>query len=144
MAIVRWEPMDDVVRLRDSLAHLLDDRFSPFFESRAFPVDILETPEEFQIEAVLPGVKPEDIHITATVDRLTIQARTEEKTKVQKGSYLRQERTFGEMTRVISLPVDIQPEKVTSVYEHGVLKLAAPKAESSKPRQITVQVKGTK
>lgn len=143
MAIARLGPLDDILRLRDSLSLMLDDRFSPILEGRAYPVDVFETAEYFHIEVVLPGAKLDDIHVTATSSRLVIQTRIQESPKSPKGSYLRQERTYGDVTRVLELPADIQPEKVVSLYEYGVLVLNAPKSDTAKPHQVTVQIKET-
>jgi len=143
MAIARLGPLDDILRLRDSLSMMLDDRFTPLLEGRAYPVDVFETAEYFHIEVVLPGAKLEDIHVTATSSRVVIQASIRETPKTTKGSYLRQERTYGEVTRVLELPTDIQPEKVVSLYEHGVLVLNAPKSDTAKPHQVTIQIKET-
>jgi len=54
---------------------------------------------------------------------------------------MRRERYEGEMSRTITLPTQILPEKVEAIYEHGILTLRVPKVEEAKPRQITVKVK---
>lgn len=61
--------------------------------------------------------------------------------KVEKPNYVRRERYEGELRRTISLPTQIDPEKVQATYEHGVLKLEVPKVEAAKPKQISVKVK---
>lgn len=60
---------------------------------------------------------------------------------MEKPNYVRRERYEGEMTRTISLPAQIQPEKVQATYEQGVLTLHVPKSEATKPKQIEVKVK---
>ena len=74
-------------------------------------------------------------------DTLTIRYATKSEEKVEKPNYVRRERYEGEMTRTISLPSQIQPEKVQATYEHGVLTLHVPKSEAVKPKQIEVKVK---
>jgi HSP20 family protein len=54
---------------------------------------------------------------------------------------VRRERYEGELRRTISLPTQIDPEKVQATYEQGVLKLVVPKVEAAKPKQISVKVK---
>ena len=54
---------------------------------------------------------------------------------------MRRERFEGEMTRTITLPTHIQPEKIQATYEKGILKLQVPKSEEVKPKQIPIKVK---
>ena len=114
---------------------------------RAFPVDILETPEEYVIQASLFGIRPENVHITTTGNTLTIRAgRTPAKPSAD-GVYLRRERFEAfvpDVGRTITLPGSINPEKVTADYEHGVLTIHVGKDEESKDHLIPVHVKDTK
>jgi len=111
-----------------------------------FPMDVIEKDDEYVIEASLPGVKPEQLQITATENTLTIRATTkaeEEEKKGKEGTYVRRERYSGEISRTIGLPMPIDPDKITAVYAHGVLTLQVPKASKAQPKQISVQVKGS-
>ncbi len=60
---------------------------------------------------------------------------------MEKPNYVRRERYEGEMSRTITLPTQIEPEKVQATYERGVLTLHIPKSEAAKSKQITVKVK---
>ena len=147
MKLTRYEPFDALVPLREAMNRLFEDSFvgsSPFdfsLEGRTFPVDVYETPERYTIEAGLPGVKPEDIQITALGDTLTIQATQKHEEKKETRNYVRRERSEGEISRTIALPTTIDAEKVEATYEHGVLKLHIPKVEAAKAKQIPVQTK---
>lgn len=157
MALTRWEPFENLTPLRDVMNQLLEEslirpmRFG--LAGRVFPVDIYETENDYVVEALLPGVKPEDMQISAVRDTVTIraevkaQAKPEEKVekaeKAERPFYVRRERYEGEMTRTITLPAEIDPEHVTATYEHGMLTLHLPKVEAAKPQQIKVQVKET-
>ena len=89
----------------------------------------------------MPGVKTEDISISVMADTLTIHYATKGEEKVEKPNYVRRERFEGEMTRMVTLPTHILPEKVQATYEQGVLKLQVPKSEEVKPKQIPIKVK---
>jgi HSP20 family protein len=147
MKLTRYEPFDALVPLREAMNRLFEDSFvgsGPFDllqERRAFPLDIYETAEGYTIEAGLLGVKPEDIQITALGDTLTINATQKHEEKKETRNYVRRERSEGEISRTISLPTIIEPEKVEATYEHGVLKLNIPKVEAAKAKQIPVQTK---
>ena len=54
-------------------------------------------------------------------------------------SYHRKERLEGAFNRTVTLPVEVDPERVEARYAEGVLTLTLPKAEQAKPRQIAVR-----
>jgi HSP20 family protein len=148
MALTRWEPFESLTPLRDAMNQLLEESFIRPMRfgvvGRVFPVDVSETDTDYMVEASLPGIKPEEMQITAVGNTLTIRAMRKHEEKAEKaGQYVRRERYEGELTRTIELPTTIDPDKVTATYEHGVLTLRVPKAEAAKPKQIQVKAKET-
>ena len=148
MSMIWKDPFDALMPLRDAVNRLFEDSFVwpgrlEVFTGRTFPLDVYETKDQqgYIVEASLPGVKPEDISITAMGNTLTIHYATKGEEKVYKTHYVRRERFEGEMTRTVTLPTPILPEKVQATYEQGVLKLQVPKSEEVKPKQIPVKVK---
>lgn len=147
MSMIWKDPSETLLPLRQAMDRLFDDSFIwprfAFFTGRTFPLDIYESQDgkEYVVEAALPGIKPEEIEITALGDTLTIAYVTTGEEKVEKPKYVRRERFEGEMTRTFTLPTEIVPEKVVATYEHGVLTLHIPKSEVAKPKQIPIKVK---
>jgi HSP20 family protein len=148
MSMIWKDPSEALMPLREAVNRLFEDSFIwpgrlEAFTGRTFPVDVYETKDQqgYVVEASLPGAQPEDISITAIGDTLTISYATKGEEKVEKPNYVRRERYEGELRRTISLPTQIDPEKVQATYEHGVLKLVVPKVEAAKPKQISVKVK---
>ena len=149
MAITRWEPFEELAPLRDAVNRLFEESFVRPMRygllGRTFPIDVYETESEYVVRAPLPGVKPDDIKVTAVRDILTIHAIVKpteplEELTEKAGTYVRRERYEGEMTRAIELPTEIQPDKVAATYEHGLLTLHIPKLVQAKPTQIKVRV----
>jgi HSP20 family protein len=140
MSLIWRDPFEAVDRLFEE--SFIGPRFG-FLAPRTFPVDIYESEDKlhYVIEATLPGFKPEELHITAVGDTLTISAVKQEKEKVEKGVYVRRERYTGEMVRTFTLSTVVDVEKIEAVFEHGVLKLYIPKAEEIKPKEIPIKVK---
>lgn len=141
-----WEPFGVMTPLRDAMNRLLEEsfispaRFEPLI-GRALPLDVFETDNEYTIEVSLPGAKAEDLNISATNDTITVRATLKrEERDTKKGSYVRHERYEGEAVRSVTLANPIDPTGIVAHYEHGVLKLTAPKAEVVKPRKIDVTV----
>lgn len=141
-----WEPFGRMTPLREAMNRLFEDSFiSPArlepFIGRGLPLDVFETEGEYTIEASLPGVKPEDLKVTATDDTITIRATIKrEERDPKKGAYVRRERHEGEYVRSVTLASPIDPATISANYEHGVLKLTLPKVEEAKPREVNVTV----
>ena len=138
----------DLISLRDAMDRLFEESFiSPrrFFgpewpEGSAFAADLRETTDAYVLTAAVPGVKPEDIRINATPDGVTVKGEYKAETEVKEASYLRRERRFGEFERSFTVPVPIEPDKVTATQDNGVLTLTMPKSEKVKPKAIQVKV----
>lgn len=148
MSLMPRDPFEVMMPLREAMSRLFEESFIgpgrlELFFGRSFPLDIYETDDrqQYVVEAVLPGFKPEDVQVTAMGDTLTIRAGKKREEKAERGSYVRRERYEGEMLRTVSLPAPIDAEKVQASYEHGVLTLRIPKAEEAKPKQIPIQTK---
>jgi HSP20 family protein len=147
MTLIWRDPIEAMMPLREAVNRLFEESFiGPRFAlltPRTFPVDIYESEDKlfYVLEAALPGYKPEELHITAVGDTLTVSAVKKEEEKLAKELYVRQELYSGEMTRTFTLPTVIDVEKIEAVFEHGVLKLSIPKAEVIKPKEIPIKVK---
>ncbi len=148
MSLIPRDPFEAMMPLREAMNRLFEESFIgpgrfEFFTGRVFPLDVYETNDrqQYVVEAVLPGFKPEEVQITAMGDTLTIRAAKKREEKAEKGSYVRRERYEGEISRTISLPTPINAEKVQASYENGVLTLRIPKAEEAKPKQISIQAR---
>jgi HSP20 family protein len=105
-----------------------------------FPaINVWEDGEDVFIETELPGVAAENLEILVTGDnQLTLKG--ERKAQVPaKGVWHRQERGTGSFTRTVSLPFNVDREKVDARMEHGVLTLKLAKHVSAKPRKIAVK-----
>jgi HSP20 family protein len=146
MAIQRWEPFHEMVSLRDAMGSLLQESFvrpmSLLAEGGVVmpPLDIVETENEFIVKASLPGVKPEDVQITAHGDTLTIRGemKGEEEKNGSGAHYHVRERRTGSFQRTVTLSTPISADKAQASFENGVLTLTLPKAEEAKPKQIRI------
>ena len=86
----------------------------------------------------MPGVKREDINLSVMGDTLTIQGEKKEP-EVKAGNFYRRERNFGRFHKVVEFPTEVNAEGVKARYQEGILTVTLPKAESARPRQITVE-----
>jgi len=149
MAIVRWDPVRELVAMQDRLNRFFDDvgrRTDDDVMSRGdwMPaVDIFQTDaNEVVLKAELPGLKREDIDVKVENNTLTIKGARRQDSEVKKEHYHRVERCYGAFSRSFSLPATIDTGKVRADYHDGVLTVSLPLREESKPRQIQVAVQG--
>jgi HSP20 family protein len=102
-------------------------------------VDVYETPKEIIIEAMIAGVKPEDLHIATTHNTITISGKREANTHIKQDDYIVQELYWGQFSRTVELPNDIAVDEEEAVEKHGLLIVRLPKID--KDRNVKVRVK---
>jgi HSP20 family protein len=101
--------------------------------SGQFPVDLYEDKDNTYVRAELPGVNREEISVEMIEDFLNIQASRKQKTGDSEESF--------SFNRSVSIPEEVQADKVSASYENGVLTVTLPKREEAKPRKVSVTVK---
>ncbi|MDX1416675.1 MAG: Hsp20/alpha crystallin family protein [Candidatus Promineifilaceae bacterium] len=143
--LVRWNPMRDMMSLRDEMNRLFEQAFEDMPLSRWQPstswglaVDVSENDDAFIITAPVPGVNPDDIEITISDNVLTIKGEFKVDESIEEEKYHIRERRYGSFGRSLTLPVTVNADEVEASYENGVLKLAVPKADEVKPRRIQI------
>lgn len=100
-----------------------------------FPVDLYEDEHNTYVRAELPGTNRDDINVEMTDGYLTITGAR--KSGTGEGE---QEDSFS-FSRAVSIADEVQADKVSAVYENGVLTVTLPKREEAKPKKISVAVK---
>jgi HSP20 family protein len=105
-------------------------------------MDVIDQGGEYEIRASLPGVRPEDIDITATGNTITIRAQRKEEMEERRENYLLRERRAGGFSRTITLPEEVNVDQIQASTENGVLMVRVPKSEQAKPKRIQVQAGG--
>jgi HSP20 family protein len=128
----------DVLSLLDAVARESADL--PW--AGVFPaMNVTQDANNFYVRAELPGVKVDDLDISAVNRTLTVKGhRPSTIENAEAGaSYHRRERGGGEFSRSVTLPADFDNERVEARLTNGLLTLTLPKPEKAKPRRITVK-----
>ena len=142
----RWEPMREMMTLREAMDRLFDDAFTRPLNLRdggssAPAIDMFQTDDEVVVRAALPGFKADEVQINVTGDVLTLRGeRKQEEEKKERAWHIREHR-WGSFERSISLPTEVTADRAVADFENGVLTISLPKAEEVKPRTITVKGK---
>jgi HSP20 family protein len=132
---------DELVRMRRRIERLMKSfgSLATFEEVESFPVDISETENEVIVRADLPGFSKEEVSVRATENSLEIEAKHKEKIEERGEKFYRVERKVGSFRRLISLPMEIEPEKSKARMKDGVLEVILPKREKKKGKEIKVE-----
>ncbi len=105
----------------------------------SFPaVNVGQTAERVDVYLFAPGIDPKSLDISLQQNLLTISGQRALKVE-DSVDYYRQERFSGEFRRVISLPEDVDPDRVQAKYADGIVQISIERRESSRPRQIQIQ-----
>ena len=101
--------------------------------------DVRESAEAYTVNAELPGVKKEDIHVEVEGNEVTISAETRRDAEQKDGAkWLRTERFYGKSARRFALPQDLDQSKVAAKFIDGVLELTLPKKAVVAGRRLEV------
>jgi HSP20 family protein len=142
MAMVRFDPFSDMLPLREAMNRLFEDSMvrPNSMPSRAatIPMDVYVDGDDYVLEVAVPGIDPNSVDVQVLGSQITISG---EYTAAPEGrQYLHRERSVGRFERTVNLPTELDPNKAQAHYEHGLLRLTVPKAETAKPRRIALNV----
>ncbi len=102
------------------------------------PINIGSTPEQVDVYLFAAGADPKSLDISIQQNLLTVVG--ERKRTMDEGvNYYRNERFDGEFRRVLTLPEDVDPDKVEAGYRDGVLRVSIQRRAAAKSRQVKVQ-----
>lgn len=102
-------------------------------------IDISETDAEYKIEAELPGINQKEIDIKIDNNILTIKGKREDRKEEKDKNYHLRERYYGAFQRSISLPSNIDSDKIEASFEHGVLHITVPKSNGRASKKIEIR-----
>jgi HSP20 family protein len=141
----RGDPVAEFEQLQDQMGQIINSFFrdplmgmagqqAPMWVPAA---DLEETDDAYVLELEVPGVKKEDVNIELRDNEVRVTGEIKEKER--SGVLRRQTRRVGQFEYIVTLPGDIDPEKVEASLHEGVLTVRLGKAAASQPRQIEVK-----
>ena len=144
MAIQRWDPQRDLVRLQENVKQMFEEVLGrTSWQSSAErttaadwkpPLDLLEEPGHYLLRADLPGVAPADVELRIENGNLLVFGER----KIGQAAYLRMERPTGRFSAQIALPPSVDRENIQANHCNGVLEVTLPKRKEEAPSRIEV------
>ncbi len=102
-------------------------------------VDVLNSPDEIIIKAMVAGVKPQDLDVQISRDVVTIEGAREEEREINEQDYYHRELYWGSFSRSILLPEEIDVELADARERHGMLEIRLPKIDKTKKAKLQVK-----
>jgi HSP20 family protein len=148
----RWDPWSDLASLHNTMDRLFGNVFGAPVEQGeqgrrtmlSMPVNVAETDTGYEVQAPVPGFRPDEIEVTFADGLLTIKAEHRQEQQSQQGQTLRREFLWADSVRQLGLSGEIDPDKIEASVEHGMLTVRVPKAASAQPRRIPIAATGGK
>ncbi len=133
-----WNPWHELHNFSDEIARLFGNGAEYTTRGDFPPVNVWLNEREARFTMKLPGVRLDELEITANQDTLTIKGNRAAETLPEGASYLRQERGSGSFVRTFALPFPVESDQIEAGYKDGILVIRLPKAKSVQPRKISV------
>jgi HSP20 family protein len=149
MAIVRYNPWQEINSLQHQLSRLFDDALTPnHWENIGnwsnFPaVEITDKGDVLHLKLEVPGMEAKDLDVQVMVDRVAISGERKSESLSEENGKTRSEFRYGKFQRVIPLPARIQNTNVKAEYKDGILNLTLPKSEEEKNKVVKVNLNET-
>jgi HSP20 family protein len=145
MRLTRWQPINTGLEPLRQLHSEMNRLFQRWGEegaqfSGAFPpVNVWEDNDAVYVEAELPGLDLKDLEIYVTGGNQLVLKGERRPCAPEKAVWHRQERGTGSFVRSLTLPFEVDSDKVDARFENGVVTVTLPKHQSARPRKITVK-----
>ena len=145
--LIVWRKQE-IDRLRRDMDHLFK-RFRREFGVPRFLVetaesiflDLSETENAVTLRVELPGIKPEDMHVSVTDESLTLRGEIREDTIDKGENYERVAKSSQSISRTITLPCRIKTAEVKATLKDGILEIVLPKCAPAEARGVNIEIK---
>lgn len=104
-------------------------------------MDLVERDGEYELQAELPGVAPEEVEVKLSEGMLTIKGEKTSGRSEEREDYHLRERSYGSFQRSFGLPSGVDEDKVSATFANGVLTVTLPKSAEARQKERKIEVK---
>lgn len=146
-----WHPLSEQL---DKIGDIVDHRMHKVFREELptrwdklfgmeghLAIDLIDKEDHLLLRAEVPGIKKENLEISASEDSITIKGEHKHSSEEKAENYFRSERRYGTFIRTIALPVEIKPDAIDAILKDGILEVKMPKKEIKKSKKVQISVK---
>ncbi len=102
--------------------------------------DISENDKEYRIQAELPNVRKEDVHVTLENGTLTVQGERQEEKEEKGVKFHRRELSYGNFMRQFTMPDNVDESKVDATFKDGMLNIVVAKSEAMQRKAKEIEI----
>jgi HSP20 family protein len=132
-----WDPLREFEDLYEQMGQLPPSSVETERPTWVPAADLSETDDAFVVALELPGARRNDVNIEIAENELAITGEIRERER--KGRLRRRTRRLGEFEYRVTLPDEVDAEKIDATLEDGMLTVRVPKSERAKPRRIEIR-----
>jgi HSP20 family protein len=140
VAIISSDPFEALFGLQRALDDLRASSWldaSPSGGGAYPPINVFRKGDDFLILTEVPGIKKSDLDVQVRGNVVRV-AGTKAIDYPDRGSLHRRERLAGAFDRMVTIPVEIDPDRVKAECRDGILALLLTRAERDKPKSIPI------
>ena len=108
-------------------------------EEGELAMDVYQTPDDIIVQAIVAGVKPEDVDVAITRDAITVKGRRQDVRKIENEDFYYQELYWGYFGRTISLPQEIDVDAAEASIKNGILTVKLPRLDKDRKQKLKVK-----
>ncbi len=108
-------------------------------EEGQLTVDMWQTPNEIVVQAIIGGVKPEDLDVSISNEMVTIRGKRSKSHQISTPDYFYQELFWGSFSRSILLPQEVDVDNSEATTKHGFLTIRLPKLDKTRTQKLKVK-----
>jgi len=108
-------------------------------EEGQLAIDVFQTATDIIIQAIAPGIKPEDLDVSLTHEMITIRGQRENKRRVDDENFFYREVYWGAFSRSLLLPQEVDPDGAEAEIKNGVLTIKLPKLDKERIQKLKVK-----
>ena len=147
--MIRSSLLGDLVNLSQSLDQVTNRRWSGSQFDRSndaswsapMPIDVYSTGDRVTLIAAVPGMQPDDLELTVHQNTVTLRGSIQSAADAEDtkdANWYVSELGSGSYQRSVTLPFPIDADHAHATFEHGLVRVILPKADSAKPKKIAI------
>lgn len=147
MALVHWQPFQEINALRRQMDRMFDEiaGFNRELKANWMPaIEMQDREDRIILRAEIPGIDAKDLDVQVARDTVTISGETRQEQQTEDRGFWHSEFRYGKFQRTIPLPVAVENEHVEASYKDGILTLTLPKVAEAINRVVHINLTGDK
>lgn len=129
--------------LDNSFDDVFNDSWMPTMSTAAPAINVKENDKEYNVEVAAPGARKEDFNVNLDNDGnlvIKMEHKDEKKDENKKEHYLRREFASCNYEQALSLPEDVEKDKISAKVENGVLHITLPRTAKAEKETKRIEV----